>query len=106
MSVQSKELTYFYHEYKKWLYNGAPDMQPFWRASGLCSSIEFVSGHEEKTLVERELKGQFEVNGLDSIYPFGELNFDTRCFEKTQHLDPLRIKWVEDHLKPEFTGEY
>ena len=35
----------------------------------------------------------------------GKLPIQKIGLGQTQHLDPLRIKWVEYHLKPEFTGE-
>lgn len=105
MSVQSKELTYFYRQYKKWLDNGAPDKKPFHRSVGLCSSLIDVLTFEEIDLIDEELKDQFIFCGLSYVYPFGEDNFDIRMGNNTQHLDPKRIQWVEDHLKPEFTGE-
>lgn len=105
MSVQSKELTYFYREYNKWLQNGAPNEAPFCREEGLCFSLNTLMGYKESILAEVELRNQFRVNCLHYLFPFGEENFYMRTDNSTQHLDPLRIKWVEDHLKPEFTGE-
>ena len=101
--VQSKELTAFYRAYKQWLDDGAPDSEPFYRSCGLCSSVEDVI--TEPFIVERELNCQFKDAELNPEYPFGGANYASRTQNKEQHLDPLRIKWVEDHLKPEFTGE-
>lgn len=101
--VQSKELTAFYRAYKQWLDDGAPDKDPFHRCCGLCVSVEdFIT---EPFTVEEELHYQFKDAGLNPDYPFGEWNYEYRSSNWEQHLDPLRIKWVEDHLKPEFTGE-
>lgn len=103
MTVQSKELTQFYREYKAWLDAGAPDEIPFKRFKGLCDSLADVRYYNPT--VKKELQDQFYTEGLNRTYPFGVDNFDIRMFNESQHLDPLRIKWVEDHLKPEFTGE-
>ena len=101
--VQSKELTIFYRAYKKWLDEGAITAKPFFRSCGLCNSIEDIMIKPSK--VENELRSQFKKSGLNLDYPFGELNYEKCAQNNEQHLDPLRIKWVEDHLKPEFTGE-
>lgn len=104
--IQSKELTQFYREYKAWLDNGAPHKEPFYRFDGLCCSIE-ESQVEDKCKCKcfEELSAQFIDSDLDHNYPFGKESFRARDNDNTQHLDPKRIKWVEDHLKPEFTGE-
>lgn len=107
--IQSKELTQFYREYKAWLDNGAPDFFPFARFKGLCDNLNHSVSLGDSLLsiskVKNELADWFEYHHLDYKYPFGKENFEDRMMEDTQHLDPLRIKWVEDHLKPEFTGE-
>ena len=106
MRIQSKELTQFYREYKAWLDAGAPIGEPFQRYTGLCDALEGSLWYDVILMgLLDELKLQFSDEGLDELYPFGKENFISRVELETQHLDPLRIKWVEDHLKPEFTGE-
>lgn len=106
MTVQSKELSYFYRAYKEWLDDGSPDGQPFWRDVGLCDNTKVLEvGFELMSKLYTEMNLQFYNEKLDTLFPFGENNFEVRYENNTQYLDPLRIKWVEDHLKPEFTGE-
>lgn len=102
--VQSVGLTEFYRAYKKWLDEGSPDKRPFWRSCGLCGNIEvtYLSSAWE---VENELSEQFAEEGLCGSFPFGAGTYKKEQASGEQHLNPLRIKWVEDHLKPEFTGE-
>ena len=106
--VQSKELTAFYRAYKQWLDDGAFDGQPFFRSCGLCANVEkFVEEKfpMEKFSLGREMTRQFQQENLNLNYPFGYSSFMSASATEEQHLDPLRIKWVEDHLKPEFIGE-
>lgn len=101
--VQSKELTAFYRTYKAWLDIGAPHMNPYSRFSGLCYNTDGFIG--DANALKEELYEQFLEDGLDDDFPFGKKNY-RKCSEtNTQHLDPLRIKWVEEHLKPKYTGE-
>ena len=81
MTVQSKELTQFYREYKSWLDVGAPDEMPFKRFKGLCDSLS--DGGYYHTTVKDELKCQFYTEGLNVTYPFGSDNFDKRLLDET-----------------------
>ncbi|QXV74793.1 hypothetical protein [Rhizobium phage RHEph24] len=47
--------------------------------------------------VQEHIVNQFAEAGLRKGFPFGFQNFEERQRNATQHLDPARIKWVEEH---------
>lgn len=101
----SNELKEFYRAYKAWLDAGAPDSY-FSKHSGLCSNLInwFMAckfGHSRKDMynLDKEMSKQFTDAGLHRGYPFGERDYYRDYKRDTQHLNPLRIKWVEEHCK-------
>lgn len=97
----SKLLKEFYVAYWNWLNCGAPDEEPFQRHIGLCTNLEWWctnNNHPNEDLVPELIK-QFRSAGLSMGYPFGVLEYKKDMKNETQHLNPLRIKWVEEHCK-------
>ena len=105
--MQSEELTALYKEYLKWLEQGAPDKEPFFRDAGLCHNLIIrafiVDGNEAAMRVSVELRSQLYAAFASPTYPF---NADSRDYlneanSKKCHLNPKRIKWVRDHCNPQ-----
>lgn len=86
--------------YKAWVTNGAPNAAPYQRDYGLHFNLSFYSS--DVTVInklEKELDLLFEKEGLDSEYPFGMDNYFTRNKNLTQHIDPLRTRWINKNIK-------
>jgi hypothetical protein len=108
MVNQSVELTGFYRMYRAWLNMGAPPSRIFQRSNGLCIAL---AGYTEQLgmrsanheVLSNEMDTQFIIAGLNPNFPFNEKLPDggnTYWCERetrTMHLNPKRIKWVEDH---------
>lgn len=96
-----KTLKGFYKAYHAWIIAGAPDGKPFNRMYGLCSNLGDWCDWDG-TLI-RQMKNQFADAGLHLTYPFDGVSLDTEYLHeasrKTMHLNPARIKWVEEHAK-------
>lgn len=96
----------FYKSYKEWLDAGAPEYSPYTRYTGLCNNIRYNSSSEDNSDDEFDImhqarqlmKRQFKDKNLDRLFPFGELNYDLHQNGR-MHLDPRRIKWVEDKIQ-------
>lgn len=94
----SEELKQFYVAYKEWLDAGAPDGRPFERCRGLCPNLKaFYDNSGLASDLRVEMCSQFSKAGLSEIYPFGSIDYKRRRRTETQHLHPLRVRWVEEH---------
>ena len=110
--IQSKELTAFYNAYNDWLEAGAPDKNEysFSRRDGLCFLLYQFFDKVGETCdnacrISKEMKNQF-VSAQSEVYPFGMSNYYERAKNNTQHLDPIRIRWVKAHLTEEVEKEF
>ena len=93
-----KTLKEFYQAYAAWLDAGAPSLEPFSRAVGLCGNLTIFT--KDWHPLFDAMKSQFEEAGLDHEYPFGgEESYYTYCYYGTAHLNPERIEWVKEHCK-------
>ena len=91
-----KTLQAFYQAYAAWLDAGAPNGQPFYRSSGLCSNLTRFTDDWEPLL--NAMIDQFKEAGLDHEYPFnGEESYYTHCQYGTQYVNPYRVEWVRKH---------
>lgn len=75
----------------------------FFKHEGLCQSIELMYPKDPLNswgyrAVEVEIQDQFRDAGLSMGYPFGMRNYDERIALRTQHLCPIRLAWVLDHI--------
>lgn len=100
----SNELKEFYRAYKSWLDAGATNHQPFKRDSGLCANINVFCKSsilylDVELSIFKEMTRQFRQAGLSSDFPFGMLQYCGESRSETQHLNPRRVKWVEEHAK-------
>ncbi len=109
MLEQSKELTEFYLAYRTWLKMGAPESRYLTKGKGLCGNL--IRYYEaRKTLrtsvvdIYHEMQKQFLAVNLCPNYPFNKIDRRTGAsdywMESTYdrcHLNPDRIKWVEEH---------
>ena len=102
--VQSKELTAFYRAYKQWLDDGVKTNNCFYEKFGIVSNLlSYNIVNKIDLRVGLEFKIQLINSGLDELNPFG-LHLPQYPETNPDSLEQL-IKWIEDHLKPEFTGE-
>lgn len=62
--------------------------------TGLCYSYMSLKPGGRLT----ELFNQFTSAGLHEDFPFGEHEYDVGQDDKTMHLDPNRVAWVQDHI--------
>lgn len=98
----SNDLKEFYRAYKSWLDKGAPDYKPFGRSVGLCANLSlWCLGNEsiDETELSHEMYRQFYIACKSTAYPFGENEYEIGRLHDSQHLNPARIKWVEEHCK-------
>lgn len=98
----SDNLKKFYRAYKAWLDKGAPDHEPFSRDDGLCENLWiWCLQNESVTRNEllHEMYRQFRLAGRSITFPFGENRYRIDRLHDTQHLNPYRIKWVEEHAE-------
>lgn len=74
------------------------------QSSGLCYSFRLYLKGLGKSLMfimeaEDYLSKMFFDSGLSECYPFGKpSDFYSECKYKTCHLNPKRIKWVNDKI--------
>ena len=98
--MQSEELTAFYRAYVKWLDDGAPDEQPFFRSFGLCSAIDvFLDNLWKRSQIKNEMSQQFEAAGLHARYPFGNIEYYRRMEKGTVYKQLARVTWAREHAK-------
>ena len=96
----SDNLKEFYRAYKAWLDAGAPDSNPFCRDVGLCANMGLWCLDKESIDEARlydEMCRQFHLACRSTAYPFGENEYRIGRLSDSQHLNPARIKWVEEH---------
>lgn len=105
--LSTRELHRFY---KEWLAAAeAPnaddnDHDIFRNGMGLCGNLEMWL--EEKfpddvvlsNNTHKRLRWQFEVAGLDHIYPFGEYEYSDASWSDTHHKDEKRLAWVRARI--------
>jgi hypothetical protein len=109
--AQSEVLSSFYREYLNWVETGGEDTRIFGGRDGLCICFEnylLSKGYNRKSILMHslELTQQFRDANLDIHYPFnsgdgdgdGVSDSDHYANEKYKHKNPLRIKWVRDHV--------
>lgn len=92
--------------------------QPFTREYGLCYNLRWNFDEGYDPVVIQETIGEFEQIltsefGDDSDYPFGHEAYRRRGNAMAQHLDPIRLAWVERVLesqdvtpRPKFYGQW
>lgn len=110
--VLSDKLIRVYADWYQWVVNGAPDREPFSCAEGLCYSIfvalddfdwqslkflRAITMEAENQTALKQLSKELEIG--NTSYPFGRDAYKSRRKEKTQHLDPNRLAWVEGCLR-------
>ena len=76
-------------------------------AFGLCGNFRHFlvhrgllrdTGHDWYTNYSGWVERQFERDGLNGFYPFGEDTYDGHMDDKTHHLVPARVEWVQNYL--------
>lgn len=107
ISKSTPELLQFY---KDWLQAAqAPDADKdehfiFCNGMGLCGNLKaWCDEHyDEEDIVASEayycMKEQFDSAALNSIYPFGEREYDIAAFNDTQHKNENRLAWVKARI--------
>ena len=84
----------FLKDYRAWVERGAPDVDPFWRAYGLCQALTYWykdticldQHHDIRRLLLQLLSNK--------TYPFGEQDYHRRRDDGTQHECPKRLAFV------------
>ena len=96
-----KVLKQFCREYLSWLDAGAAKHKYFKRGEGLCLTIyDFALNHEDQKIrnrphvLEEFLRDQFEAQGLNRHYPFGQRSYNMRCRYDSVYRCPKRVGWV------------
>ena len=106
--THSKKLVDFLVEYKEWLKR--PEGLQFSKTQGLCRNLDVWKNYNDVSMyVVDELdellathKGvEFGSNEDEDKYPFndGYRDFSRECASAEAHLNPLRIKWVNETIK-------
>lgn len=102
-TVITPVLLVFLEEWLAWA--KAPDCSNslvFSKRLGLCGSLLRWCGVNpcvrKYAYLSDSLETAFIKGGYDKSYPFGEPNFSARIRDYTQHLDPLRLEWVENTI--------
>lgn len=93
---QSLALTEFYREYYAWVQDGAGEHPFFRRNHSLCAALfRYYRGLAAE--LEHQLIDAFPEKHL---YPFNEdrYHFMDELKNSSMHQNPLRIKWVKDHM--------
>lgn len=104
--VVSGDLLNFLSDWLDWAGRCGEVTEIFSPCEGLCGGLGgwadrlFVESDWPKIAVKhgemaREMKAAFKASGLDTLYPFGEKNFDERISKRNQHKDPARLAWVK-----------
>lgn len=98
----------FLAQYKLWALAGATK-SPFYfsTGTGLCGNLArysnavFQDVADYHLLVDEalvELSGLFQVDGLSAEYPFGRDEYLVDHDNKSFHLNPARMAWVDRQL--------
>lgn len=104
--ITSPELLSFYKAWLAWAEAGAVTDE-FDPAIGLCTNLgtRFTPGDDElwdDDLWDRlyaELGEQLDTLGENNLFPFGGAEeYEARCMENTQHLNPLRLAFVRARI--------
>lgn len=99
----SAALLAFLEEWLEWAKSPeCADTYAFKRRNGLCESLlRWISEKEENNRSSHHLalKRAFAMGGHDHQYPFGKANYRVRLYAESQHLDPLRLAWVEKTIE-------
>lgn len=89
----SPDLIAFLKAWYDWATSGAPDGEPFSRATGLCFNL---AERFKRPVARDALTEMYELLGGDST-PFGDEYYD-RGEARTQHECPKRLAWVRARL--------
>ena len=66
---------------------------------GLCANVSLVfDANEVVRTVLQEMTAQFVKANLNPTTPFGRGRYEVCLADGTQHRDPARLKWVEEHV--------
>lgn len=97
----SPELKQFYLALQKWIDDGAVDNRVFARSTGICASIVYWNRRNtpfpEHNGIAIEFKKQLADRGLDTVYPWGEIEYDDAMENGTMYEDPKRLAWIAEH---------
>lgn len=101
--VREPLLLAFLEEWLDWTATpNCQDTHIFSKRTGLCGSLirwcAINPLERNRAYLSNSLTQIFSNGGYDKSYPFGEVNFSARIRGYTQHLDPLRLKWVENTI--------
>lgn len=99
----------FLAQYKLWAMAGAPSDSPYGFSTvvGLCSNLARYSRvvlqgvaeyHMLVDSVLADFEGLFQADGLDGDYPFGEDEYIDDHNNRSFHLNPARMAWVDRQL--------
>lgn len=92
----SPELLQFYKDWYRWATKWWVTNLYFSQAAGLCYNLELWSRHNKSSL-SMEMSNQFYKAGLNSCFPFGEINYIEYRF--SQHTSPERLAWVKQRIE-------
>lgn len=101
--IHEKVLRSFLEDWLEWANSEnteSPQGVRYCKTDGLCGSLRMYvpkHGYVNDTLYwecSRKLNKEFEKDGLDCRYPFGEVAYITAHNKETQHKDPKRLAWV------------
>lgn len=112
--METNIINQFLTQYKLWVLDGAP-MQQFYQDQqyyfsttvGLCGNLTrfankvFEDVEDYHLLVDdalAELSEIFQADGLDAKYPFGMDEYLNDHNNKSFHLNPARLAWVDRQL--------
>lgn len=99
----------FLAQYKLWALAGAPEESPYGFSTvvGLCANLAryastVLYGVAEYHMLVDEAYGEFQAlfqaDGLDADYPFGEDEYIHDHLNRSFHLNPARMAWVDQQL--------
>lgn len=90
----SPELRHTLQAWIYWVAAGAPHKRPFRRDDSLCYVVDN----------RVELKNMFQADGLDTNYPFGEVQTFRDWYNCTCHLNQARVAWVRKVLQKDIVS--
>ena len=102
----SKELYEFFKAYKRWVEEGTKTSEIFSRRTGSCHNLIYYQERKGLSpIVHSELRKLLDNEFGKSMFPFGEDSYAVRSKERTQHLCPKRIAFVDKCIEAyESTG--
>lgn len=91
-----------FQNWNDWRLRGAPEGKIYTREFGLCDAVgTYFNAHgkdyRQGYVLCRDL--------FSGPFPFGKDNYNERYLLDTQHLDPVRIAWVEATLADNSVGD-